>query len=59
MLNACLNHCYVMWICRILLELFIVLDCDECEGEFYEKVEPCDCEIEGKLQFDHTLTYII
>ena len=42
----------------VLLELFIALDCDECEGEFYEEVEPCDYETEGKLQIDHALTYI-
>ena len=42
----------------VLLELFIALDCDEYEGEFYEDVEPCDYEIEGKLQIDHASTYI-
>ena len=59
MLNACLIHCYVnVDMPSGLLELFIALDCDECEGEFYEEVEHCDCETEGKLQFDHALTYI-
>ncbi|XP_044428984.1 uncharacterized protein [Triticum aestivum] len=33
-------------------------DCDECEGEFYEEVEPCDYETKGKLQIDHASTYI-
>ena len=42
----------------VLLELFIVLDCDECDAEFYEEVEPCDYETEGKLQIDHAPTYI-
>ena len=43
MLNACLDHCYVnVDMSSVLLELFIALDCDECEGEFYEEVEPCD-----------------
>ena len=43
----------VMWIFyvwSVLLKYFIALDCDECEGEFYEEVEPCCCESEGKLQ---------
>jgi hypothetical protein len=57
--NACLNHCYVnVDMLGVLLKLSIALDCDECEGEFYEEVEPCDCKTEGKLQFDHALTYI-
>ena len=42
----------------VLLELFIALDCDECEGEFYEEVEPCDYETEGKLRLDHSLSYV-
>ena len=59
MLNACLNHCYVnVDMPSVLLELFIALDYDECEGEFYEEVEPCDCKTEGKLQIDHALTYV-
>ena len=41
MLNACLIHCYVnVDMPSDLLELFIALDYDECEGEFYEEVEP-------------------
>ena len=60
MLNACLHHCYVnVDMPSVLLELFIALDYDECEGEFYEEVEPCYCETKGKLQFDHAMTYII
>ena len=54
MLNACLIHCYVnVDMLSVLLELFIAFDCDKCEGEFYEEVEPCDCKTEGKLQIDH------
>ena len=42
----------------VLLELFIAFDCDKCEGEFYEEVEPFDYETEGKLQIYHAPTYI-
>lgn len=60
MLNACLNHFYVnVDMPSVLLELFIALDCDECEGEFYEEVEPCDYETKDldRLRDDRVMVY--
>ena len=37
----------------------LTIDCPECCGEYYQEVDPCCCDSEGKLYLEHPFTYVL